>query len=304
MTSHVMEQSLLRALSKKVSVALKDGRAVEVFDLLDSRFVVVGFNATEPEDIDDETTVLEVHLVEVAEDKAGDIACKRKRYVRTGLEVKAVDESALNESDDDDEEKDDDEDLFVVERPPGDATTDADVVALNRLQRRARLQALQEAIDAFAGVPTSEMTQALLDAAAATLEELTALQPHGQLAVLYPDWERSAQTTVELTIELTAEERHQAAKDLVEAMDDLRQHELAASSIKAELAAKGKEIGARIDVLRRRVETGRDVRIVPVVTLLHFDSGLARVVRQDTCQVVSERPMRGEERQALLWTNA
>lgn len=302
MTSHVLEQSLLQALSKKVSVALDEGRAVEVVEVLGSKFVVAGFNATEPEDVDDETTVLEVRLVEVTEDKAGDIACKRKRYTRTGVEVKAVDESALN--DEDDEE---DEDLFMVEPEAADrdmvATTDADVVSLSRLQRRARAQALREAIDAFAGVPTSEMTQALIDAAAATLDELTALQPHGQLAVLYPDWERSAQTTVELTIELTAEERHQAAKDLVEAMDDLRQHELAASSAKAELAAKGKEIGARIDVLRRRVETGRDVRIVPVVTLLHFDSGLARVVRQDTCQVVSERPMRGEERQALLWTN-
>jgi phage I-like protein len=88
---------------------------------------------------------------------------------------------------------------------------------------------------------------------------------------------------------------------MVSLMSDLQRHKLETVSMKAERDSAAKELESEIAELSRKVDTGKETRMVPVATLVDMSEGLARVVRQDTMEFIQVRPLEQHERQGLLW---
>lgn len=101
-------------------------------------------------------------------------------------------------------------------------------------------------------------------------------------------------------VNLTEAERSERGKALAREVDSYTEVEstmkLEAAKYREELKAKR----AKIDLLARVVDTGRETREVPCHWRAQHARGIAILVRADTSETVDTRPLTAEERQADL----
>lgn len=108
------------------------------------------------------------------------------------------------------------------------------------------------------------------------------------------------QTKRTLRVNLTDRERLDFGRRLALEQQSLAETEdrkvEVAAAIKAEIEAHK----SRINALSKTLNNGYDYRDVDCRLLLDFALNLVTVIRDDTCEVVEERPMTADERQREL----
>jgi len=106
-----------------------------------------------------------------------------------------------------------------------------------------------------------------------------------------------------MQVEITETERSERGKALAREVDSYAEVEstmkLEAAKYREELKAKR----AKIDLLAKVVDTGRETREVPCHWRVRQTRGIAELVRADTGETVDTRPLSSEERQAELFDN-
>ena len=103
-----------------------------------------------------------------------------------------------------------------------------------------------------------------------------------------------------LVCDLTEDEISERAKQLAVSKGEMEQHQLHAKEIKADLKKKGEQLRAQISQLARACREGKEEREIVCELLYDEDELTVDVVRVDTGQVVSSRPMTDDERQTLI----
>lgn len=104
----------------------------------------------------------------------------------------------------------------------------------------------------------------------------------------------------ELEVKLHAEEVHDYAKRLAAIEGEVAQHEDHAKSVKADLAAKAAALKAERSKVALKVRTEKEVRQVPCTITAHWRTNRAITTRDDTGEVIAERPLSAGERQTAL----
>lgn len=103
-----------------------------------------------------------------------------------------------------------------------------------------------------------------------------------------------------MQVNINETERAERGRALAREVDSYAETERTA---KAEAAAYREELKAKrakIDLLARVVDTGRETREVPCHWRTQHARGIAILVRADTGETVDTRPLTSEERQAEL----
>jgi hypothetical protein len=103
-----------------------------------------------------------------------------------------------------------------------------------------------------------------------------------------------------LPVKLTDDELRARGQDLAAVCDDIGAETDRADSVKQELKARMTGLEARRSQLAALIRRGDELRDVEVLTLAHFASGTATVVRTDTGDVLLSRPLTDTERQIPL----
>lgn len=109
-----------------------------------------------------------------------------------------------------------------------------------------------------------------------------------------------ADLSAPLSCVLTPEEYVDRSQKLAIALSDREDHEHHVKAVKEDLKAKESALASRISNLGGVVRNKAEIRDVPVERWQHFDIGVVREIRTDTGEVISERPLRMEERQELM----
>lgn len=104
----------------------------------------------------------------------------------------------------------------------------------------------------------------------------------------------------DLTVRLHPEEVHDHAKRLAAIEGEMAQHDERAKSVKADLAAQKAKLSSERSNVAMKVRTETEVRQVPCTIVAHFATNRAVTSRDDTGEVIAERPLANGERQALL----
>lgn len=125
--------------------------------------------------------------------------------------------------------------------------------------------------------------------------------PEGRVRDLFPACRVKSLEVEMVRVDLTTAERLERADELARANDALNAYLEESREVKAELAARERQLEAEVGRLTRIVRDAKEDRRVPTVVLVAFDSGLLHVVRQDTGEVLRSRALTGEERQGSLW---
>lgn len=125
--------------------------------------------------------------------------------------------------------------------------------------------------------------------------------PEGRVRDLFPGCRVKSLEVEMVRVDLTTSERLERADELARANDALNAYLEESREVKAELAARERQLEAEVGRLTRIVRDAKEDRRVPTVVLVAFDDGLLHVVRQDTGEVLRSRALTGEERQGSLW---
>lgn len=103
-----------------------------------------------------------------------------------------------------------------------------------------------------------------------------------------------------LPVELTDEERLARADDLANAVQAVEDAKRLKKIVTRDATAKVESAEAKRADLADVVASGREYREIIVHRVFDYEAGKVREVRTDTEQVISERGMTDEERQATL----
>lgn len=95
----------------------------------------------------------------------------------------------------------------------------------------------------------------------------------------------------------SSEEMAQIAKDITDHLGRKDELEERLKSIKADYKAQAEQLDAELRNLTRKHRSGYEMREVRCDIVRDVDRGIVQFVRQDTKEIVSERPMTSEERQ-------
>lgn len=104
----------------------------------------------------------------------------------------------------------------------------------------------------------------------------------------------------ELAVPLTNAELQERGDRLAHAQGELESHALHEQDVKATLKAQRTAVEAKIANLASIVRNKREVRSVAVQVVADYGRRCAATVRQDTGEIVSERPLTELEMQASL----
>ena len=106
--------------------------------------------------------------------------------------------------------------------------------------------------------------------------------------------------TTTLDCELKDHEILAYGRELAQVTSEAESEESRQASIKKEMAAKLAGLEARRTEISAKVNRGRELRDVQVEVTADFTAGTATETRLDTGEIVRERPLRDEEKQAEL----
>lgn len=112
-----------------------------------------------------------------------------------------------------------------------------------------------------------------------------------------------AEYLLELPVVLLTEELLDRGARLAKLEDVLAEHEAHSESVKRELKAKEAHIAAERSFLANVVRNKKEPRQVQVREVANFETNMLAVIRQDTGEVVRDRPLTAEERQVNLFND-
>lgn len=104
----------------------------------------------------------------------------------------------------------------------------------------------------------------------------------------------------ELEVKLHPEEVHDYAKRLAAIEGEVASHEDHAKSVKADLAARAAALKAERSKVALKVRTEKELRQVPCTITAYWTTNRAVTSRDDTGEVISERPLTSSERQVAM----
>jgi hypothetical protein len=110
-----------------------------------------------------------------------------------------------------------------------------------------------------------------------------------------------ATKTSQLKVLLTDAEKRKVAEALAQAEGELRDHTAKAKDIGAELKAKKEQIDNALRVLGQTARNGYEYRPVAVRVEADFRQGRVYEIREDTGEVVGERPLTEQDRQGSIF---
>lgn len=107
-------------------------------------------------------------------------------------------------------------------------------------------------------------------------------------------------TTETLSCVLTDDELRERGEQLAKAIEDIATEQKNQESIKAEMKSSIATLEARRDALAAQVRRKAELRQVEVEEVTDYVSGRFSRSRLDTGEVIHERPLTNDERQASL----
>lgn len=112
-----------------------------------------------------------------------------------------------------------------------------------------------------------------------------------------------AEYLLELPVILTTDELIERGGRLAKLEDVLNEHEAHCESEKRKMKATEAQILAERAFLANVVRNKKEPRQVQVREVANFDTNMLAVIRQDTGEIVRDRPLTAEERQVNLFNN-
>jgi len=106
--------------------------------------------------------------------------------------------------------------------------------------------------------------------------------------------------TTTLDCELKDTEILAYGRELAQVTSEAESEESRQASVKKEMAARLAGLEARRTEISAKVNRGRELRDVQVEVSADFKAGTATETRLDTGEIIRERPLRDEEKQAKL----
>jgi hypothetical protein len=103
-----------------------------------------------------------------------------------------------------------------------------------------------------------------------------------------------------LPCQLTEQEILVTARDLAHLNQDLSATEDRKKNVMADIQAQIKKLEAEINIDARKISTGEEHRQVKCIWERNFTGGLARLIRQDTQEVLDQKEISQKERQDKL----
>lgn len=111
---------------------------------------------------------------------------------------------------------------------------------------------------------------------------------------------RTTKETRLLPVQLTNDEQLAAGKKLAESVRTLTNCQAQAKSAASQFKAKIDEMQAKINGLQILISDGYELRNVPCENVMDYTDVTVRVTRLDTAEIVEERKLTEDEKQATL----
>jgi len=103
-----------------------------------------------------------------------------------------------------------------------------------------------------------------------------------------------------LDVPLTEQEKIDVAKTLAYKTQELAETEARKKSVASSFKEKEEAIKVEISAAARLYRDGCEMKEVDCIVFKEFDTGMAYIIRTDTCQIVSERKLKNSERQLSI----